>query len=117
MESNRFAPVNDWCKTLVVAMAHKGFTIIFMTARSTEFKGKEITTEWLNTQFNSEGIYDFELIMRPIGDCRPDTEVKLMLYTTKVAPHYDVLFAVDDTQRVIDLWRNLNIVGLHCADY
>lgn len=117
MASNRFAAVNEWCKELCVAMQRRGYRLIFVTARSTGFNGLEITREWLNAHLNPEGIYEYELIMRPENDFRPDIDVKLMLYTTLVAPHYDIMFAVDDKAAIIDLWRNLNIPALHCADY
>jgi FMN phosphatase YigB (HAD superfamily) len=115
--STRYAPVNEWCKELVLAMHRRGYKLIFLTARSTNFSGLEITKEWLDSHLNHEGIFEYELIMRPIGDFRPDTEVKTMLYSTLISPYYDVLFAIDDKKTVINLWRSLSVPALHCADY
>jgi predicted secreted acid phosphatase len=117
ISSTRFAPINEWCKEICVAMQRRGYRLIFMTARSSNFNGHEITREWLNNHLNSEGIFEYELMMRPKDDFRPDSEIKQDLYWTSVYPHYDVLFAVDDKHNIIDLWRNLNIPALHCADY
>jgi hypothetical protein len=112
-----YAPANEWCKQLAIAMYKQGYRLIFMTARTTHFDGRAITERWLNNQLNPEGIFEYELIMRPAEDFRLDTDVKLSLYATLVAPHYDVLFAVDDKQNIIHLWRHLGIPALHCADY
>jgi hypothetical protein len=117
MASNRFATVNEWCKEIVLAMHRRGYKILFLTARNGSSSGREITKEWLDSHFGHEGIHDYELIMRPDEDFRPDTDVKLMLYRDLVANSYDVLLAIDDKKHVIDLWRNLNIPALHCADY
>lgn len=117
MASNKYALVHEWCKELCIAMYKSGYKIIFMTARSSNFDGHTITRDWLNSHLNAEGLYDYELIMRPNNDFRPDTDVKLMLYTTLVVPHYDILFAVDDKSNIVNLWRNLGITALHCTDY
>lgn len=117
IESTRFATVNEWCKELCIAMQHRGYRLIFLTARSSGFNGLAITREWLNSHLNPDGIFEYELIMRPENDFRPDTDIKLDLYSRLIYPHYDILFAVDDKQKIIDLWRNLGIPSLHCADY
>ena len=117
MAATSYATANDWCKEITVAMYKQGYRLIFMTARNTDYNGRAITERWLNNCLNPEGIFEYELIMRPAGDFRPDVDVKLMLYSELIVPHFDVLFAIDDKQTVINLWRNLNIPALHCADY
>lgn len=117
ISSTRYSPVNEWCKEICVAMQRQGYKLIFMTARGKDFDGESITREWLNNHLNHAGIFEYELIMRPAGDRRPDTDIKLELYTRLIFPLYDVLFTIDDKQSIVDLWRNLNIPSLHCADY
>ena len=117
IEATSHAPANEWCKELTIAMSWQGYRLIFMTGRTESFNGKAITEQWLKQQLNPEGIFEYELIMRPSGDFRLDTDVKLMLYTTHIAPNFDVLFAIDDKQSIVNLWRNLGVPALHCADY
>lgn len=57
-----------------------------------------------------------QLFMREGGDYRRDTVVKEELYRTKIEPHYDVRFAVDDRPEVCDLWRSLGIPVLQVTD-
>jgi hypothetical protein len=115
--STAHAPVNEWCKQLTVAMYRQGYRLIFLTARGEHLNGRALTKNWLNNTLNIEGIFEYELLMRPEGDLRPDIDLKLTIYSTLIAPNFDVAFAVDDKQSVVDLWRNLGLPALHCADY
>jgi hypothetical protein len=108
--------VNEWCKEIAVSMHRRGYKLIFLTARSSGYSGKEITVEWLNLHLNHEGIHDYKLIMRPDGDFRSDADVKYTLYHEMIMPHYDVMLAIDDKLSIISLWRSLDVPGLHCAD-
>jgi predicted secreted acid phosphatase len=113
MDATAFATVNDWCREIVHAFAANGTKIIFLTARNGNEQGRKITEEWLRrTTFA-----DFELLMRKENDYRPDTIIKSEIYLNEIAPRYEVLFAVDDKKAVIDMWRNLGVPALHCADY
>lgn len=52
------------------------------------------------------------LIMRKNGDHTPDHELKRSwLYDGTLPPKEDILFCVDDRQRVVDMWRS---EGLTC---
>jgi predicted kinase len=74
--------------------------IILMSGR--ENKYREITEEWLD----EHGIpYNF-LVMRPTGDHRKDYIVKKELFEQHIEPEYNVLFALDDRNQVVDMWRN-----------
>lgn len=117
MESNRFALVNDWCLELCIAMQRKGYRLIFLTARGEDFNGREITKNWLDSHLNTYDIYDYELIMRKDGDFRSSEQIKLDAYIRLILPHFNVLFAIDDQRNIVDLWKNLDIPSLHCADY
>ncbi len=112
-----YATVNEWCLEIVKAFHAQGYTIIFLTARSDAYNGREITTNWLNMQLATANISDYKLIMRPADDYRKDFIIKTELFYTQVLPYYEVLFAVDDKREVVDMWRNLGVTALHCADY
>lgn len=64
-------------------------------------KHREETEEWLNTH---KVPFDV-LIMRPEGDTRKDDFVKDELYADFIEGKYNVLFALDDRDRVVDMWR------------
>jgi predicted kinase len=65
------------------------------------------TEAWLKA---NEVEYE-ELLMRPAGDTRKDSIVKLELFH-EVAARYHVLGAVDDRDQVVAMWRS---IGLLCA--
>jgi hypothetical protein len=90
---------------LLVAMAKQWFTIYLITGRSEQYR--EVTKEWLKEH---EVPYDY-LLMRPAGDLRSDTIVKEELFnTTRLDPHH-VAFALEDRDKVVDMWRSL---GINC---
>lgn len=51
------------------------------------------------------------LFMRSTGDFRKDSIVKEELYNNYVKNNYNVLFVLDDRDRVVKMWRDL---GLTC---
>lgn len=54
--------------------------------------------------------YD-ELFMRPAGDQRKDSIVKLELFREHVADRYAIQFVLDDRDQVVEMWRR---IGLPC---
>ena len=54
--------------------------------------------------------YDL-LLMRPTGDNRSDAIIKREIYDIYIKDKYNVLFVLDDRDRVVDVWRSL---GLTC---
>lgn len=80
---------------------------IFIFSGRTDDSYKE-TVDWLdkyNINFNG-------LFMRKFGDNRKDSEVKKELFDNNIKERYNVLFAVDDRDQVVDLWRSLGITCL-----
>jgi acid phosphatase class B len=107
---------NDWCMDIVNKFAMGGHKILFITGRGASETTKAATERWLMNYVKLSPT-EYELIMRPNGDNRPDEQVKLDILTTKVFPRYSVLFAIDDKKANIDLFRHWGIPALHCADY
>jgi len=68
---------------------------------------RDVTLEWIMT---NDIPYD-ELCMRTHKDNRPDDIVKEELYNQYVRDKYNVLFVLDDRNRVVDMWRK---IGLRC---
>jgi FMN phosphatase YigB (HAD superfamily) len=113
IESAKFSPANEWCKEIVMAMALQGYAIIFLTARDGGENSRKITENWITMHMPVM----HKLYMRHEHDRRPDYEMKRDVFLNEIAPYYDVLFAIDDKQANVDLFRELGIAALHCAGH
>lgn len=76
---------------------------------------RSATADWLQLH----GIDYDDLLMRPgadvhdkDGDHRNDAIVKRELFERHIDPHYNVLVALDDRNRVVEMWRHLGIPTL-----
>lgn len=110
-EESKYDTVNEWCLEIVNLFSLNGYKIIFLTGRSAH--AWDVTEDWL-TRNIGYGV-DWQLMMRPKKDQRPDTEVKSEIFARDIAPLYNVLFTVDDRKPVVDMWRNIGIPCLDCA--
>lgn len=94
----------------LLKMYHQnGYKIIIMSGRNAgtvrdETKYKVLTEQWLAKY---ELPYD-ALLMRKHNDRRSDDIVKLELFNT-IKDDFNVCLAVDDRDRVVELWRRLGI--------
>jgi predicted kinase len=82
-----------------------GYKIVVMSGRDAVCRPE--TEAWLK----SRGIPYDVLIMRPAGDQRKDSIVKLELFQEHVAPAYAVHGVFDDRDQVVAMWRR---IGLPC---
>jgi len=101
-------PVNIWCKDIIDRF-HIQCEIILLTGRPDSHKTE--TQEWLQKH---RIMYD-SLYMRTHDDWRQDVDIKREIYEQHIKNDYSVLFAVDDRQSIVDLWRSLGITCLQCA--
>ncbi len=108
-----FDQPNEWCMEILRLFAMQNYKIVFLTGRAATKGAKEITEKWLMMHVGP-GV-DYELFMRSAKDYREDTLVKAQIYNRKIAPSYDVLFAVDDRQSVVQMWRDMGVTCLACA--
>lgn len=106
---------NLWCMEIVNHFNKAGYKIIFLTGRMATKSTEKATRNWLNMYVNPA--VNYELIMRADRDFRRNEEIKLDLLMSKIIPVYDVLFAVDDMKKNIDMLRGLGIPALHCANF
>ena len=104
---------HDWCMEIVRLFAMNHYKIIFLTGRAATKDSKRVTEKWLMQHVGP--ITDYELFMRPARDHRDDTIVKEEIYLRDIAPRYNVLFAVDDRQSVVQMWRDIGVTCLDCA--
>jgi len=85
------------------------FELILVSGRGEE--NREITQRWLVW---NEIPFD-TLLMRPKNDSRPDTDIKLEFLEALRNQGKQILFAVDDRQSVVDMWRANGVTCLQCA--
>lgn len=103
--------INPWCREIVdrFAIDHR---IIFVSGRSAEPGVAQVTRELIAESLHLPNGYDLHL--RDPSDLRADTELKSEVYIQFIYGQYDVLFALDDRDRIVDLWRGLGLTCLHC---
>lgn len=101
--------VNHWCRELVSVMGMT-YNIVFCSGRGEEYI--DTTVDWLEDKLDHN---DWYLYMRPRGDFRDDKLIKEILLDFEILPRFKPLFAVDDRQRVVDMWRRRGITCLQCA--
>ena len=66
--------------------------------------------EWLDKHGLSNR--NTQLFMRPAGDTRDDRIVKREIYEREIKGKYNVLWVLDDRNKVVDMWRRE--LGLTC---
>lgn len=106
-------PVNEWCRKIVSAYDSKGFVIIYLTGRSKNHKGYEVTSKWLA---ENSPTANYKLIMRPPESYGKDAEMKKEIYREQIEPHYNIALAIDDKRDICKMWQDLDIHTLYCGD-
>jgi len=84
------------------------YDLILLSGRNEEHRN--LTEKWLVW---NEIPFD-KLLMRPSGDFRPDVDIKKDILMKIQGYGKDILFAVDDRQSVVDMWRENGITCLQC---
>ena len=100
---------NDWCAEIIkLFQGSNTADVIYVTGRDDSYY--DITRNWLF----ENNLWVGRLYMRRFKDYRKDTIVKKEIYHSVIAPNYNILFAIDDRQQVVDMWRSLGITCLQC---
>lgn len=97
---------------LVGLFRRAGYTILWVSGRDEVCRS--ITESWL--QWQGARMPDEPLWMRPAGDKRPDTEIKLEIYRRHIEPTYRVAYVLDDRNAVVAMWREQGLTVLQVAD-
>lgn len=94
------------------AMYCEGYEIAIVSGRNEDYR--DATAEWLA----SHGIQYKELHMRKSKDYRSDYVIKQEIYDEHFRDR-EILFAIDDRDRVVQMWRDNGITCLQCqkGDY
>ena len=86
-------------------------TIIVVSGRDTTYR--DVTEGWLK---DNDVAYK-AIFMRPVDDKRSDSIVKREIFEDNIRDNYNVLFVLDDRNRVVDMWRNeLGVKVLQVAE-
>lgn len=107
-EGMNLDPINVWCRELIVAMQTQGYRIAIVSGRPDSYAS--VIREWLKTH---DVQYD-ALHLRREGDYRSDDIVKREILHEHFKKE-DILFVVDDRERVVKMWREEGLVCLQCA--
>lgn len=92
-----------------ISRGDKNVKIFVFSGRSDD--SRKETIEWLRV---NQVFYD-ELFMRQGSDNRKDAIIKQEMFDAHIKGKYNVLFAVDDRNQVVRLWRSLGITCLQVA--
>lgn len=94
---------------VATALVAQGNALVFMSGRTAGCR--EATLLWLRQYFTCE----FALFMRPVGDTRKDSLVKVELFDAHVRLQFQVTCVLDDRNQVVDMWRALGLTCLQVA--
>lgn len=113
--------INDSPNVPVIKMLQSltitGAECIIVSARSAAVKEETLT--WLRKYVVNQkiGILMPKLILRPIGDYTPDDELKAKWLSDGTLPDIKrILCVFDDRDKVVAMWRSLNINCFQVAE-
>lgn len=107
----RIKPVIRLVNTLLWG---KSYGVVFITGRPESIR--EDTLKWLNDTFKPLEIPTQRLVMRQVGDHRPDDNVKYEMLADLRHQGYKPTLAIEDRTRVVKMYRSANLTCLQCAD-
>jgi predicted kinase len=97
-----------------------GLTPIYVSGRDGSCFDQ--TYKWIATHVYgwTQPVYsrdnDIILYMRPEGDMRKDSIVKLEIFDNEIRNNYDVQFCIDDRDQVVAAYRSIGLTVLQVAD-
>lgn len=100
---------NLWCVEMVNTFQRSGFQTVIVSARPTSLE--IITALWLKSN-GVDGKAQLYLLRDEANKSTPDVDLKRRWLN--IYGKHRILFAVDDRQRVVDMWRSEGIVCLQC---
>lgn len=89
----------------------RGTKIVYVSGRPE--KWRDGTTEWINKHM---ALSTPTLFMRQDGDYRNDAIVKEEIYKQHIERSYEVIAVFDDRKRVVNKWRELDLLCCQVAD-
>lgn len=106
--------VTEWCHRIIESYHASGHKIIFLTARTHDFK--EATEKWLQ---RVAGKFDYELLIRseqePM-DKLNDASFKGLKLLMDILPNYEIDLAIDDKNSCCQIFKAHGINTLECSN-
>lgn len=96
---------------VIDALHRAGYYVIILTARGEI--SRDVTLRWLEKYCVSY----HELIMRGIGDSRPDTEYKREVVQRLMDEGHTITCAFDDLPHVVDMLRGMGVTTYEVTRY
>lgn len=100
--------LHNWCREIMRRFSHD-HKIIIVSGRTDDLKNE--TLSWLERY----AVPFDHLFMRKGHDFRPDNIIKLEIYENEIKDRFEIVFVLDDRQKVVDMWRLQGLVVLQCA--
>lgn len=97
------------------ALRDSGLVLVFVSGRMDVARCRADSLRWLHKNVDA-GIPADRLFMRANRDLRPDEIVKRELYEKYIEPEYSVRVVLDDRNKVVQMWRSLELTCLQVAD-
>lgn len=106
-------PCEQMCKLVNKYIADDKVEVFILTGREDTPEIRKATETWLKN--NLIGNVD-AVFMRPMKDYSKGPDCKYNIYKTFIAPKYNVLFVLEDSSKVVKMWRNNGIMCLQPND-
>lgn len=101
-------PANEWCLAILETFYRNGYEVVLVSARPKKYEPQ--TLKWLEKNCAK---YSQLNLLRPDNDSTPDQELK-RAWLKRYGPE-NILFVIDDRQKVVDMWREEGLTCLQCA--
>jgi predicted kinase len=102
--------IDHGIRRLVQLEKERGTTVIIVSGRDGVCYGD--SREWLESH---DVPYDLFFIRAP-GDSRDDRIIKSEIFDAHIRDQYNVLYVLDDRDRVVQMWRSLGLKCLQVAE-
>lgn len=108
-------PIQEMCDLVNLLYRKGNYQIVFLTGRRESVR--HITAHWLGRNVFDSATAPGEktLLMRPNGDHRDDTEVKIEQFKKAGYRVEDIAFVLEDRDAMVKMWRDLGVRCLQVA--
>ena len=92
--------VNEPVREVVSLFYNNDYDIIIVSGRNQKYK--DLSVQWLE----NNNIPFTDIFLRKDDDNRPDQIIKEEIYIENIKNKWNILFVLDDRDKVVDMWRN-----------
>lgn len=108
-------PIKEMCDLIELVAMRGSYRVVFLTGRRESVR--EVTTWWIgkNVFKGKTAPSEGSLLMRPNGDKRHDTDVKIEQFLQAGYKVDDIAFVLEDRTSMVEMWRDLGVRCLQVA--